>query len=87
MFVYPSAIVDVFKKALGIAGAHVDQHQQNGLHAVHQLRVRLPGDDTIYRVIVAPANAPICIGEVDADLHFIEPLTGTPEPTTQGDAA
>ena len=57
-----------------------DQHQQNGGWGIHQLRVRLPGDDTVYRVLVAPADAPIFVGRgphVDGcpiDQHFVEPI-------------
>lgn len=55
-------------------GVTADQEQSNGMWAVHQFRVVLPGDTTAYRIIVAPANAPVFIGEVSADLHFAEPL-------------
>jgi hypothetical protein len=55
-------------------GIEADQLQSNGLYCVHQMRVRLPGDPQRYRVIIAPADAPITIGGVPADQHFSEPL-------------
>ena len=62
------------EKLLGLVGGTADQHQQNGMYGAHQLRVRLPNDPTVYRVIVAPADTPIAIGEVAADQHFAEPI-------------
>lgn len=56
------------------AGVTADQEQSNGLWCVKQFRVVLPGDTMAYRVIVAPANAPVFIGGVAADEHFSEPL-------------
>lgn len=54
--------------------ARVDQHQGNGLWCVHQLRVRLPDDPTVYRVIVAPADAPLAVGSQPIDQHFLSPI-------------
>lgn len=57
------------------AGAIADQRQMNGAYGVHQMRVRLPDDPTVYRVLVLPAEAPVSIGGVPADQHFSEPMT------------
>ena len=54
----------------------VTQHQTNSLYGVHQASVRLAGDDTVYRLIIAPADAPISIGGCDVDAHFAKPLAG-----------
>lgn len=60
------------------SGAIADQHQSNGTWGIHQFRVRRVGDPTIYRVIVAPEDAPIFVGSAPnglaIDKHFIEPL-------------
>ena len=68
--VYPGEIAVAIHEAL----PNCDQHQSNGLFAIHQLRVRRPGDKTVYRIIVAPADAPIQIGSVLADEHFKKPI-------------
>lgn len=54
----------------------IDQPQSNSLYGVHQARLRLAGDDTVYRLIIAPADAPISIGGCAADDHFAKPLAG-----------
>lgn len=41
----------------------IDNHQCNGVHGVHQARARIKGDPTVYRVIIAPADAPIFIND------------------------
>lgn len=59
----------------GFAGAAAHEHQQNALYGAHQLTVRQGGHDPVlYRIIVAPADAPISIGGEPADQHFAEPL-------------
>ena len=75
--IYPGEVASMIVKGLGAMlpiERQPDQHQANGLYGVHQLRVRLPGDPTVYRVLIAPADAPISIGGVAADHHFSEPL-------------
>jgi hypothetical protein len=52
----------------------IDNHQANGTHGVHQARARLSGDPTVYRIIVAPADAPISIAGRDAADYFAQPL-------------
>lgn len=77
--VYPGFIASLIRRYLLSApedDVRVDLMQSNGMYAAHQLRVRLSGDDTIYRVIVAPANAPISVGGVPVDQHFALPLEG-----------
>jgi hypothetical protein len=62
----------------GFEGAFADEHQQNGMYGAHQLRVTLSDDPTVYRVIVAPANAPITIGGIPADQHFLHVIGELP---------
>lgn len=62
---------DIIHEAIGL---QVDQIQQNGMWGIHQMRVTLPNNRGAYRVIVAPANAPIFVGNVSADEHFALPL-------------
>lgn len=52
----------------------IDNHQGNGAHGVHQARVRLAGDPTVYRLIIAPADAPISIGGREIATYFAQPL-------------
>lgn len=76
-YVYPGYVASLIAKALGF---QADQHQQNGLYGLHQLRVRLPDDATVYRVIVAPANAPITVNGVAIDEHFHQSITAEKAP-------
>lgn len=67
-------------KAEGPAGASrifVEDHQQNSLYGIHQLTVRVdvPMHKESYRIVIAPASAPILIGSVPADEHFVRPIT------------
>lgn len=74
--IYPGFVAAEIVRALRRETcARVDQHQGNGAWCVHQLRVRLPDDPTVYRVIVAPADAPLAIGSQPIDEHFREPIT------------
>lgn len=52
----------------------VDGHQGNGLYGVHQARVTMEGDPTAYRLIIAPADAPITISGRPIGEHFALPL-------------
>jgi hypothetical protein len=52
----------------------IDNLQANGTHGVHQARARLSGDPTVYRIIVAPADAPITIGGRAVADYFPQPL-------------
>lgn len=70
--IYPGLIVAAARKLFPGLGIEVDQHQASGCWGVHQVRVRLPDDDTVYRLIVAPADAPISIGDAPVDDHFSE---------------
>ncbi|HEX3884777.1 MAG TPA: hypothetical protein VHW66_19140 [Stellaceae bacterium] len=63
------------------SGATADEHQSNGAWGIHQLRLRLPFDDQDYRVIIAPANAPITVGGIPVDQHFSYPLGALPAVT------
>lgn len=52
----------------------LDGRQGNGLHGIHQARVTLQGDPTTYRLIIAPADAPLEIGGRPIGEHFALPL-------------
>jgi hypothetical protein len=52
----------------------IDQLQQNSMWGVQMARVRLSDDPRTYRLILAPAEAPVMIGNVPADQYFNEPL-------------
>jgi len=52
----------------------VDGHQGNGLYGIHQARVTMQGDPTTYRLIIAPADAPITINGRPIGEHFAQPL-------------
>lgn len=52
----------------------IDGHQGNGSYGVHQARVQLSGDPTTYRLILAPADAPIMINGRPIGEHFAKPL-------------
>jgi hypothetical protein len=84
MMIYPGYIVSQIKRTLGLAVAAsdimIDQHQSNGLFGIHQARARIKGDPTVYRIIVAPADAPIFCGKVHADQHFTERLDDEARP-------
>jgi hypothetical protein len=69
--IYPGFIASLITRFLPVTA---DQHQANGAYGVHQVRCRLPNDPTTYRIIIAPADAPIFIGKVPVDQHFIEPI-------------
>lgn len=64
-----------FGKTFGGTGAVLDQPQSNALYGVHQMRARLNNDPNTYRIIIAPVDAPISIGGVAVDQHFLEPIT------------
>ena len=55
-------------------GIHIDNLQQNAMHGIHQARVRLAGDPTTYRMILAPADAPIEFGGREEATYFARPL-------------
>lgn len=48
--------------------------QANGAHGIHQARVTLAGDPTTYRLIIAPADAPIMVNGRPIGEHFALPL-------------
>lgn len=55
----------------------LDQHQANGTYGIHQIRARVKGDPTTYRVIIAPADVPLSVGYQPIDQHFAEPIIPT----------
>lgn len=74
---YTGTILQRIRRALQqVASADValDQEQQNAMDGVHQARVRLADDPTVYRLILAPADAPITLyGRLIGDC-FAEPI-------------
>lgn len=74
--IYPghiiSVIADFARRSAGMI--KVDNHQGNGAYGVHQARVTLPDDPTTYRLIIAPADAPITINGRPIGEHFALPL-------------
>lgn len=65
----------------GEAGANhltIGDHQCNGIHCIHQSSVRLQNDETVYRMIIAPANAPLEYRGRPLDEAFAKPLTDWP---------
>lgn len=52
----------------------ISNHQQNAMYGVHQALLTLEGDPNNYRLILAPADAPILIGDRLIGDHFAKPL-------------
>jgi exoribonuclease R len=71
---YTGMIAGLIKRAWPAQWGTIDQHQQNAMYGVHQMRVRLPDDPVVYRMILAPADAPIFVGKIPADSHFLESI-------------
>lgn len=64
--VHPGYIVSLLSRlaknfTVGDDQITIDNHQSNGVSCIHQARVRLKGDPTTYRMIIAPADAEIFI--------------------------
>jgi len=74
--IYPGHIISLIAEFARRSGEPftMDGHQCNGLHGVHQARVTAPGDPTTYRLIIAPADAPIEINGRPIGEHFALPL-------------
>ncbi len=79
---YCGMIVSTIRRALVLMNSAcgdgndvtVDNAQANGAHGVHMARVRLKGDPSTYRLILAPADAPISIHGRPIGEHFALPL-------------
>lgn len=52
----------------------IDNMQQNAVHGVWQARVRLKGDPNTYRMLIAPADAPLACDGRNLATYFAEPL-------------
>lgn len=54
----------------------LDNIQSNSFYGIYQGRVRLHGDDQVYRLILAPADVPIKINTtgVSRETDFAKPL-------------
>lgn len=66
--------INAVTKAAGGDGVTIDRMQQNGTYGVQQARVTLTGDPLTYRLIIAPADAPITINGRPIGRHFAKPL-------------
>lgn len=52
----------------------ISNRQSNGSHGIYQALLTLEGDPNNYRLILAPANAPITINGRPIGEHFAKPL-------------
>lgn len=85
---FTGLILTQIRNAVKAASTHVDgadvitvdQLQQNAMWGAHMARVRLAGDPRTYRLILAPAEAPVMIDGRPADQYFNEPLAVEPIP-------
>lgn len=75
---YCGLLVEALRQGLTLVGdvCKADQHQSNGTFGVHQLRLTYEG--RTYRLLLAPAEAPLRIGQIPADNHFLEPIDAAP---------
>lgn len=73
--IYPGYIIDTIRKAItrNVPMA-ISNHQANGCYGIHQCKVKVKDDPTVYRLIVAPADAPITINGRPIGDHFAQPL-------------
>ena len=76
--IYPGYIINLLGKLAkdAASGICLENHQANGCYGVHQVRVRVKGDPTTYRLILAPEDAPIEVNGRPISAHFAEPLGG-----------
>lgn len=84
MLIYTGFFIDAFRRwstnravdenATDDHKITVSNHQANGVTGIHQAKVTLQGDPTVYRMLIAPANAPITINGRPIGDHFAEPL-------------
>lgn len=63
-------IMALLRRAMRDSAVVVSPGPQNGLYGVHQALVRLDDDPIDYRLLLAPANAPIFIIGQPIDHHF-----------------
>lgn len=78
--IYPGHIISSICAALRFVGSQgprdvaISDHQANGAYGVHQAKAKIAGDPTVYRIIVAPADAPITINGRPIGEHFAQPI-------------
>lgn len=79
--IYPGLIIATLRSALKAQGnerladeVQLSDHQLNGAFGVHQLKAKVKDDPTVYRIIVAPADAPITINGRPIGDHFALPI-------------
>jgi hypothetical protein len=71
---FTGLILATIRQACRATEVKVHHGQQNGSYGVHQALVKLDSDPTDYRLILAPANAPITINGRPIDEHFAKEL-------------
>lgn len=71
---YTSLILYRIRQMIRGGEISIDNHQQNAGDGVHQCRVRLEGDSAVYRMILAPADAPITLYGRPVGEAFAKPL-------------
>lgn len=72
---FTGLVLATIRLACRASDVTVNYGQQNGSYGVHQALVKLDGDPTDYRLILAPADAPIAINGRPIDEHFAGALT------------
>jgi hypothetical protein len=76
-----SIMRDIVRRINGADGITVDQQQQNAFFGIHQVRVRIPDDPRPYRLVLAPADAPLSATVSDVgpgiplDSHMAHPIS------------
>ena len=72
---YTGHIMALLRRATRGGEVTVAYPQQNGIYGIHQALVMLDGDPVEYRLLLAPADAPICIHGLSIDAHFPRALS------------
>jgi len=72
---FTGLILSTIRRACRCSDVTIHYGQQNGAYGVHQALVKLGGDPLDYRLILAPADAPIAINGRPIDEHFAGRLT------------
>jgi hypothetical protein len=71
---FTGLILATLKRAAVAHDITISHRQANGAHGVHQALVLLDGDPTHYRMVLAPADAPITLYGRPIDHAFMAPL-------------
>jgi len=73
---FAGLVLATMKRACAQHGVAISNRQGNGAHGVYQARVNMDGDPSDYRLILAPADAPITLYGRPIDDAFAAPLLG-----------